>query len=144
MRRTVPPTACASARSIASGFQYPDSLRSDDADVRKPCAVIWSFGNPIRRSEAFSVLSLMGRDRVRTEGKTYWPEPERIRMSARIASACRERGTACGWRIFILPSGIVQTALSKSISLHSIWRISPGRWNKCGVSFKAAITAGSP
>ncbi|AJA07006.1 hypothetical protein SKP52_00280 [Sphingopyxis fribergensis] len=98
----------------------------------------------MRRSEAFNVLSLMGRDRVRTDGKTYWPEPDKIRMSARIASACRESGTAWGWRIFILPSGIVQTALSKLISLHSIWRISPGRWNRWGVSFNAAITAGSP
>jgi len=98
----------------------------------------------MRLSDAFSVLSLIGRERVRTDGKTNWPDPDKIRMSERIAKACRERGTAWGWRIFILPSGIVHTALSKSISLHSIWRISPGRWKRWGVSFKAAMTAGSP
>jgi hypothetical protein len=42
MRRIIPGTMWANARSIASGFHLPGSLSSDDAEVRKPCAVICS------------------------------------------------------------------------------------------------------
>lgn len=70
MRRTLPATICASARSIASGFHFPDSFKSEDADVRKPWAVIWSLGKPMRRKAALIVFSLSGLSRVLTDGNT--------------------------------------------------------------------------
>lgn len=54
-----------------------------------------------------------------------------------MASACRERGTLCGRRIFIFSTGIDQIALSTSISVHSAWRSSPGRTNRCGDNLSA-------
>ena len=48
----------------------------------------------MRRKAALIVLSLIGLARVRIDGKTYRPEPDRERISVRIASDCRDSGTS--------------------------------------------------
>jgi hypothetical protein len=62
---------------MASGFHLPDSFKSEEAEVRNPCAVILSPEKPIRRNAAVTVFSEIGRARDLTDGNTYFPLPVR-------------------------------------------------------------------
>jgi hypothetical protein len=53
-------------------------------------------------------------------------------------------GMRCGRRIFIFAAGMDQTARSKSNSLHSAARISPGRAKVSASSSRAAFVSGAP
>ena len=70
---------------------------------------------------------LMQRVGVRTDGKRYFPWPVMLLSSRNAARACGASGTRCRRFIFIFSAGIAQTAPSKSNSLHSAARNSPGR-----------------
>ena len=113
-------------------------LKMRNPNSVKICTIL---DKPSRRKAAFSVLSLIGR-LPRRPGKTRVPVPEYFSASRRIAAACRLSGTACSFRIFVRLAGMVQTASSKSNSVHSACRNSPGRTNTCGASRKAKYVDG--
>jgi hypothetical protein len=106
------------ARGKRRSRPLPTKAIDEDADE---CSFGQSYSKEIWQGSgrAFNAW-LIGLALVRIDGKTKRPAPESWRISVRIASACRDNGTVCGWRIFILAMGMIQSALSKSTSLHSI------------------------
>jgi hypothetical protein len=114
---------------MASGFHMALSFSRVEAVDLNPCALASCLSKPIRRSAAFMVFSLIGRQRVLMAGKTKPVGPVRGRSSRNSSTTCLDNGTACGRRVFMRPSGIRQTTSLRSNSDQSAWRSSPGRTN---------------
>ena len=75
----------------------------------------------MRRSAAFTVFSLMGREPLRSDGNTYLPRPVTDCNSRNSSSACLANGTMCCSPIFIFSAGMRHwgSVLSRSNSVHS-------------------------
>jgi len=129
---------------MASPLHLRLSFNIDDAAARKPCAVIWSWEYPSRRSAPFNVFSEIGRSTERSPGNRRRQWPEIACNSFNRLTACGERGTRCGRRIFIRPAGIAQTPASRSNSSHSAFRNSPGLTNMSVSNCRATRVVGSP
>jgi hypothetical protein len=54
------------------------------AIARKPCPVIVSFSNPMRRKAAFTALLDIGRAEDRWDGKRNFPRPVNAGASAQL------------------------------------------------------------
>src|SRR5487761_979969 len=126
---------------MAPGCHLPDSFRRLDAVARKLWPVASSLAYPSRLSAAFRVPSEIGRDGERTPANRKLPlEIERSAPSN--STAWRDNGIWCGRRIFIRDAGIDHTARSKSNSVHSAKRNSPGRGNKSASNCNAIRVLG--
>src|ERR1700733_10116231 len=100
---------------MTSGLK-PFSLRIVLADDRKPWADISSWVKPMRRKaelNAFSDSAFLYEIR---EGNMRSPNSDAGQISLNTSTACRERGTSCGRRIFRAlgrdaPDGLIEIDL---------------------------------
>ena len=98
----------------------------------------------MRRKAEIIAPSDKGRWIDRMEGKTSSPPSDIGQTACKTSSACLDRGTSCGRRIFIRSAGMRHMDFSKLISARFERRTSPGREHVSAVNFNAAVIVGQP